>query len=138
MPGSFHLADRDLGSKGHPIRGTRLPRPGYNQVSRVSITSPSGFKIPTQHQHHNRDQDREPHQKLTPPSPVYGVIFLFKWTHEAAGARAEAPLDGEYDQTATDNNLFFAAQTIQNACGTQAILSVILNHDNPPQPHNQR
>ncbi|KAJ5207783.1 Ubiquitinyl hydrolase UCH37 type [Penicillium cf. viridicatum] len=64
--------------------------------------------------------------------PVYGVIFLFKWTREAAGARAEAPLDGTYDQTATDNNLFFAAQTIQNACGTQAILSVILNHDNPP------
>ncbi|KAK4863952.1 hypothetical protein LT330_010307 [Penicillium expansum] len=66
--------------------------------------------------------------------PVYGVIFLFKWTREAAGARAEAPLDGTYDQTATDNNLFFAAQTIQNACGTQAILSVILNHDNPPAP----
>ncbi|KAJ5332713.1 Peptidase C12 [Penicillium brevicompactum] len=65
--------------------------------------------------------------------PVYGVIFLFKWTREAAGARAEAPLDGSYDTTATDN-LFFAAQTIQNACGTQAILSVILNHDNPPAP----
>ncbi|KAJ5578566.1 uncharacterized protein N7459_007530 [Penicillium hispanicum] len=66
--------------------------------------------------------------------PVYGVIFLFKWTREAAGARAEAPLDGTYDPTATDNNLFFAAQTIQNACGTQAILSVILNHDHPPAP----
>ncbi|CAG8096334.1 unnamed protein product [Penicillium olsonii] len=65
--------------------------------------------------------------------PVYGVIFLFKWTREAAGARAEAPLDGSYDTTASDN-LFFAAQTIQNACGTQAILSVILNHDNPPAP----
>ncbi|KAJ5642120.1 hypothetical protein N7490_006120 [Penicillium lividum] len=66
--------------------------------------------------------------------PVYGVIFLFKWTREAAGARAEAPIDGTYDQTATDNNVFFAAQTIQNACGTQAILSVILNNDNPPSP----
>ncbi|KAJ5948159.1 hypothetical protein N7466_001174 [Penicillium verhagenii] len=66
--------------------------------------------------------------------PVYGVIFLFKWTHEAAGARAEAPLDGTYDPSATENNVFFAAQTIQNACGTQAILSVILNNDNPPTP----
>ncbi|KAJ5926007.1 hypothetical protein N7454_007517 [Penicillium verhagenii] len=56
--------------------------------------------------------------------PVYGVIFLFKWTHEAAGARAEAPLDGTYDPSATENNVFFAAQTIQNACGTQAILSL--------------
>ncbi|CAI7677519.1 unnamed protein product [Penicillium pancosmium] len=65
---------------------------------------------------------------------VYGVIFLFKWTREAAGARAEAPIDGTYDETATENNVFFAAQTIQNACGTQAILSVILNHDNPPKP----
>ncbi|KAF7716124.1 Ubiquitin carboxyl-terminal hydrolase [Penicillium ucsense] len=65
---------------------------------------------------------------------VYGVIFLFKWTREAAGARAEAPLDGTYDQTASDNDVFFAAQTIQNACGTQAILSVILNHDNPSAP----
>ncbi|KAJ5711897.1 hypothetical protein N7488_006053 [Penicillium malachiteum] len=65
---------------------------------------------------------------------VYGVIFLFKWTREAAGARAEAPIDGSYDTSATENNVFFAAQTIQNACGTQAILSVILNHDNPPAP----
>ncbi|KAJ5211046.1 Ubiquitinyl hydrolase UCH37 type [Penicillium cf. griseofulvum] len=64
---------------------------------------------------------------------VYGVIFLFKWTRETTTAHTSAPLDGTYDQTAPDN-LFFAAQTIQNACGTQAILSVILNHDNPPAP----
>ncbi|KAJ5226299.1 hypothetical protein N7468_007524 [Penicillium chermesinum] len=67
-------------------------------------------------------------------SPVYGVIFLFKWTREATGAGAEAPLDGTYDPNATENGLFFAAQTIQNACGTQAILSVILNHDPAPTP----
>ncbi|KAJ5259441.1 Ubiquitinyl hydrolase UCH37 type [Penicillium angulare] len=61
--------------------------------------------------------------------PVYGVIFLFKWTKETAGARPEAPLDGTYDPEAS---IFFANQTIQNACGTQAILSIILNNDNPP------
>lgn len=70
----------------------------------------------------------------TPTSSVYGVIFLFKWTREAAGARAEAPLDGTYDSSAAENNVFFAAQTIQNACGTQAVLSVILNNDHPPAP----
>jgi len=67
-------------------------------------------------------------------SPVYGVIFLFKWigsSHE----NAATPPDGSYDRSAAeDNGLFFAAQTIQNACGTQAILSVILNNDKPSSP----
>ena len=61
-------------------------------------------------------------------SPVYGVIFLFKWTRETNIPDTGAPQDGTYDPSATENGgVFFAHQTIQNACGTQAVLSVILN-----------
>ena len=61
-------------------------------------------------------------------TPVYGVIFLFKYpTGEKANADG-TPKDGRYDYAAAEN-LFFAAQTIQNACGTQALLSVLLNKD---------
>ncbi|KAL8738797.1 MAG: hypothetical protein Q9181_000475 [Wetmoreana brouardii] len=56
--------------------------------------------------------------------PVYGVIFLFKYP--TGEKRHETPLDGTYDYEAAENG-FFAAQTIQNACGTQALLSVLLN-----------
>lgn len=38
------------------------------------------------------------------------------------------PKDGKYDQEAA-NELFFPAQTIQNACGTQAIVSLLLNRE---------
>ncbi|KAK2781276.1 hypothetical protein FQN52_001708 [Onygenales sp. PD_12] len=63
-------------------------------------------------------------------SPVYGVIFLFKWV-SGQSRDASTPQDGTFDPDATENGLFFAAQTIQNACGTQAVLSVILNQDKP-------
>ncbi len=66
---------------------------------------------------------------LTCASPVYGVIFLFKWIASASPDQS-TPQDGTFDSTAVeDAGLFFAGQTIQNACGTQAILSVILNND---------
>lgn len=57
------------------------------------------------------------------------MIFLFKWLSAISSDRSR-PQDGSYDTNAVlDHNLFFAAQTIQNACGTQAVLSVILNND---------
>ncbi|KAL8859908.1 MAG: hypothetical protein Q9178_003741 [Gyalolechia marmorata] len=58
--------------------------------------------------------------------PVYGVIFLFKYP--VGEKPRETPLDGVFDQDAAESR-FFASQTIQNACGTQALLSVLLNKD---------
>jgi ubiquitin carboxyl-terminal hydrolase L5 len=65
-------------------------------------------------------------EELQQLGTIYGVIFLFKYpTGEAA---SDVPKDGTYDHDAA-NNLFFAAQTIQNACGTQALISVLLNKE---------
>lgn len=62
-------------------------------------------------------------------SPVYGIIFLFKYPSTSSTNTDGTPLDGTHDHDAAED-MFFAAQTIQNACGTQALLSVLLNHDN--------
>ena len=54
------------------------------------------------------------------------MIFLFKYP--TGEKPSEVPRDGDFDFEAAEN-LFFAAQTIQNACGTQALLSVLLNKE---------
>ncbi|XP_034943146.1 ubiquitin carboxyl-terminal hydrolase isozyme L5 [Chelonus insularis] len=56
--------------------------------------------------------------------PIHGLIFLFKWFQddEPAGTLVQ---DNRLDK------IFFAKQVINNACATQAIVSVLLNCKHP-------
>lgn len=55
--------------------------------------------------------------------PTHGLIFLFKWKASLSSDNTSAI---DLDETPMPD-LYFARQTVQNACATQAILSVLLN-----------
>lgn len=61
--------------------------------------------------------------------PLYGIVFLFKYYSKDYGtSTGSLPLGSKYDES--NEHLFFARQLIQNACGTQAVLNILLNRDN--------
>ncbi|KAG6008811.1 hypothetical protein E4U21_003840 [Claviceps maximensis] len=64
--------------------------------------------------------------ELVTLQPLYGVIFLFKYPTDRPYATPDGPIDGSFDQEASQQ-IFFARQTIHNACATQALLSVLMN-----------
>lgn len=60
-------------------------------------------------------------QQFADLSPVYGLVFLFKYDSTHAQVSEGVAFAPEED------GLFFAKQVISNACATQAILSILLN-----------
>lgn len=60
--------------------------------------------------------------------PIFGLIFLFKWDSTLEGAkRRKSMATVEDDEGSAEAAPFFASQTVQNACATQAILSILMN-----------
>ena len=57
-----------------------------------------------------------------PLGKIFGLIFLFKWD-----GKKETQSQGKVVPDHEQPDLFFARQVINNACGTQALLSVLLN-----------
>jgi len=56
---------------------------------------------------------------LIPGQKIYGFIFLHKWS----SLKDTRP----FSRVKCDDSIFFARQTVSNACATQAILSIILS-----------
>ncbi|XP_017301821.1 ubiquitin carboxyl-terminal hydrolase isozyme L5 [Diaphorina citri] len=56
--------------------------------------------------------------------PVHGLIFLFKLREDTEPA-------GSIVQDSRLETIFFAKQVVNNACATQAILSILLNNSDP-------
>ncbi|CEG37377.1 ubiquitin carboxyl-terminal [Plasmopara halstedii] len=60
-------------------------------------------------------------QQFADLSPVYGLVFLFKYDSNHANDANNSAIASQED------GIFFAKQVISNACATQAILSILLN-----------
>lgn len=132
IAGCIHIVNREPWRQGRAIR--RVDIAGRRISPVTEVLTPATIQHPTRYPGFCSILTS------TLYSPVYGVIFLFKYLRPTADTgsnnNTKSPQDGEYDTSTAEgsDSPFFAAQTIQNACGTQAILSVILNHDTHTRP----
>ncbi|CAK9441548.1 uncharacterized protein LODBEIA_P54160 [Lodderomyces beijingensis] len=70
-------------------------------------------------------------ETLRAVSPVYGIVFLFKYGNlDRTYAKSNQPITGTYDANYLEKQVFFANQTIRDACATQAVLNILFNLDN--------
>ncbi|KAK6587740.1 hypothetical protein RS030_81241 [Cryptosporidium xiaoi] len=53
---------------------------------------------------------------------IYGIIFLFKFVERTKDTYINIPMEAPF-------GMFYARQVINNACATQAILSILLNRE---------
>ncbi|KAI8057236.1 ubiquitin carboxyl-terminal hydrolase [Syncephalis plumigaleata] len=60
--------------------------------------------------------------------PVYGLIFLFKYETATYGSEPTTSMDTDSTDESALDSIFFAQQVINNACATQAILSILMNN----------
>ncbi|KAJ2222740.1 hypothetical protein H4R99_007425 [Coemansia sp. RSA 1722] len=66
-------------------------------------------------------------ETLKSMEPLYGLIFLFKWQRQQQQQQQSQSVGSPAATEADSSKVYFAQQVIQNACATQAILSVLLN-----------
>jgi hypothetical protein len=77
------------------------------------------------HTHHHTITHYHTHSELRTDvglcdRPVHGLIFLFKYNVDKPLPRPQPPAE-------LDPSVYYATQVIENACGTQAILNVLMN-----------
>ena len=103
---------RDLGSRPRSVERERRCRHAH-QHSRASLPRPPSPAPFSSQEIYSLDKET-----LEKVAPIYGLIFLFKWNQEQKDRR-------EVDHS--NPNVFFASQVVNNACATQALLSILLN-----------
>lgn len=124
-----------------PAGNPTIPQQQALSTASMDVVSSSTTTLPPQHSYYPYDSSSLLHHTTTTTTDdLLGLVFLFKWekqVQERAGAadqtgqqpeeREPHDHDDHDDLTTIPPDLFFAAQTVENACASQALLSILLN-----------